>query len=384
MLLGEHILIATAAMELISKMSGMPLLEYGAFAIKLDESRIDYPPSFCVQCLLYTARAKQQQSNTCSPELADMFSLKAQPVTGHQFFRASAPRLQNITPLVAGDLEKALVDGLFGTVMLHNLDRPDGVQAVIAAAETLRDACVAATSMALASDVSAPTTVPSIVAGPRKAAGRSVTSSPGFGWLSDMSDVACAVLCVVNAQPSQADMDTLLNVQESRAGCSRILSAHFKKEPWMTMVKETWKFGLSTSTIVPQINAAIKACATDPEAWTKAATQVPLWAGEVRPGTTAELEDVLWRVLLAAWDNFDADDKVGSTKLLARLRLARVLESPHKPDAATIDQVEKDAPEPQQSVPAQTCWLKMQPRGCSSTCSLTMCCLSQVGRHYSG
>jgi hypothetical protein len=145
----------------------------------------------------------------------------------------------------------------------------------------------------------------------------------------------------------QEDIDTLLRVQDSKSGHRKLVSNAMKKEPWLTMSKDTWRYGLGACTVVPKIQDALRACASDPDAWVKAASLIPSWKNEVRPGTTSELEDTLWKVLLAAWENFDPDDKPGSTALLERLRLGRCLIATSRPDADCIDRMELTAPRPQ-------------------------------------
>jgi hypothetical protein len=121
------------------------------------------------------------------------------------------------------------------------------------------------------------------------------------------------------------------------------------------MAKETWKFGLGMCAIKPKVDEALKACATDPEAWMKTAALIPGWRDQVRPGTTTDLEEMLWTVLLEAWTSFDSEDHLGATKLVDRLRLARDLDAPSRPDSTTIDVMEATAPHPQLIVPAQSC-----------------------------
>lgn len=147
-------------------------------------------------------------------------------------------------------------------------------------------------------------------------------------------------------QASPDGMEALLRVQEAFGGCRAALGHILKKEPWRTLTCETWKFGLGSCTVLPKIQHALRVCASDPAAWVKTAALIPTWKAEVRPGTTTELEEMLWKVLLVAWDNFDAEDQPASAALLNRLHLARRLMAPNRPDADCIDCMERVAPRP--------------------------------------
>jgi hypothetical protein len=289
-----------------------------------------------------------------SSEIIDMFVLRATPGPTEQF-KLLSPRLQNITPFMPGDVQRALTHGLFGTVMLHYMGLNDGVPAATAAAETLRDACAAASRMAWVSGV------PLAAPGPSSATSPSSRRPAELGWISELQDVAHAFLCVTTGIVLPDDMDSLLRIQEANAGPRKMLANAFKKEPWLTMARDTWKYGLGTLTILPKIEEALRNCASDPEAWVKAATLISTWKDEVRPGATLELDELLWKVLAAAWDKFDPDDQQGSAALLKRVRLARHLMSPNKPDTKCIDLMEQVAPRPQLIVPARRLGPRLKP-----------------------
>ena len=123
------------------------------------------------------------------------------------------------------------------------------------------------------------------------------------------------------------------------------------------MSQDTLQFAIGNLTIVPQVQAALRTCAVDPAAWVKVAASIPAWRSQVRPGTTLELEEMLWKVPLDDWTHFDATDQPGSDMLLKRLRLARPLTSANRPDTDCIDLdcidlMESTAPRPQLIMPA--------------------------------
>lgn len=351
MLLGEHCGVASAALELSSKLPGMPLADFFSFAAKLDEAQIALPPPFCVQALLHVAQAKLT-AGTMPIDLVDMFTLKVPQSSAQGMFKVAAPRLQNIMPLTAAVLEKALTDGCFGTLILHSMSLIDGEPAAAAGAQALRCACTAARLLALATP-GAPDGF-GINAGPSAGSGRNSTLPTEWAWLPDLLDVSVAIGSLTTDQNSQDDMDTLLRVQAAKSGSRKLLNTTLVKKPlWAERVRDTWKYGLGSCNIIPKIQEALRVCATDPEAWLKAAALIPSWKTEVRPGTTTNLEEMLWAVLLASWENFDAEDQGGATALLNRLRLARHLMAPNRPDSEKIDLMESSAPRPQLIAPAQ-------------------------------
>ena len=347
MLLSEHATCAAAAFELATKMSIMSMPDFLAFAHKLDESQTLYPAQFCAQATLQFLRFKMTGGADFA-EVRDAVTLKARQGTSQTLFKAAAPCLQHFEPLRSTEIEKVLGDGLFGTIILGMMARADGVPGAVAAAATLRDSCAAASIMALAS------------AEPEATPGPSTTAGPGWAWIQELQDVAIALLCVASDQSTQEQLDTLVRVQESKSGVRKLFANALKKKPWSDKLRSTWQYGIGSVNIIPRINEALRACAADPAAWATAAAQIPSWKAEVRPGTTTVLEEMLWTQLLSAWDNFDALDRPGATALLARLRLARSLEAPSRPDAASIDLMESDAPRPQLCVPVQRCVPKLQ------------------------
>lgn len=366
--------MASAAHELITKMPSMSPTEYLAFAAKLDESQIVYPSTFCVQALLIVARGKQAGGTMAADAINDMFSLSSNTPqkTTHTLFKAAAPRLQNIVPLCSADVEKLLTEGLIGTVMLGHMALADGVPTATAAAETLRDACACAASFW-------PTSRSSIVADPSLPGSRSPALPAEGGWITELKDVAEALLCVATGPSTPESMDTLLRVQEARSGSRRLLGNALKQAPWVNMCRDAWKYGIGSCTVLPKISEALQACTVDPAAWMKAATLVPAWKPEVRPGTTTALEEMLWRVLLTDWENLDMEDQPSVSELLCRLSLARKLFAPNRPGPDILDSMEKTAPCPQLFMPASSCWPWLQPRVsevCGRTLVHDLCCLS--------
>lgn len=350
--LSDHCLIASAAFELSNKMSSMPLDVYLAFARVLDRAQGWFPTAFCIKALMHAARARQV-AGTESADVINMFALTAPQGTNQNRFEAFAPRLQNIMPLSCADIEIALADGLFGTVMLRLMTLHDGVCAATAAAATLRDACSSAHSMALAALGSAPG--PSVMAGPRVVC-LSWPLPAEWAWIHDLQDVAGAILYVATDDNSQDGFDKLQRVQEATSGSRKLLADKLKMDPWLTLsgcAGKSRKYVNANHIINAKIQEALQVCASDPEAWLEAAAQIPVWKAHVEPGATTELEEMLWKVLLAAWDNFDAEDLPGSTALVNRLRLARRLMAPNRPDADCIDLMELVAPRPQVELRAE-------------------------------
>lgn len=358
LLLADHCELAAAALELATRLSGMALADYCALAAKLDEAQVAYPSCFCMKALLHVAHA-QHITVIMSADIIDMFVLAERPSTAHNRFKALAPRLQDIEQLAAADLEKALVDGLFSTVLLRLMTVPNGMYAAAAAAEALRDACAAASIMAAAAAVPAR---PSIMAGPSGAATFVALAAAQWVWIADLQDVACVIICLASFKMSAPATEALLRVQEATSGPRKLLGIALKREPWRKLVSATEPHNIATLAILSKIQDALRVCASDPEAWLKAAVLVPVWKAEVHPGATTELEELLWKVLLVAWDKFDATDQQGSSALLNRLRLARRLMAPNRPDADCIDLMELKAPRPQLFVPTQTCRPNLQQR----------------------
>ena len=287
MLLSEHATFASAAFELSTKMAIMPLSDFMAFASKLDEAQTAYPPAFCAQATIAVLRFKMAGGADFA-EVRDAVTLKARQGTSQTLFKAAAPCLQHFEPLRSTEIEKVLADGLFGTIILGMMARADGVPAAVAAAVTLRDACAAASIMALAS------------AEPAATPGPSTTASPGWAWIPELQDVAIALLCVASDQSTQEQLDKLVRVQESKSGVRKLFANALKRKPWSDKLRETWQYGIGSVNIIPRINEALRACAADPAAWATAAAQIPSWKAEVRPGTTTVLEEMLWTQLLSA------------------------------------------------------------------------------------
>ena len=218
-------------------------------------------------------------------------------------FKALTPRLQDMTYLHDADAEKALVDGLFSTVLLNFLNLPNGVSAAKAAAETLREACNTASMIVPARPAGF-----SIMADPCGVAGSSSTIPAKLVWIDAMQDIAGAIICVTSDQHTQKDMDQLMRVQDSKTGPRKLLRNAFLREPWLTKSQDALQFAIGNLTIVPQIQDALRTCAVDPAAWVKAAASIPGWKTHLCPGTTLELEEMLWKVLLDDWTHFDATD----------------------------------------------------------------------------
>ena len=349
MLLSEHCAAASAACQLANGMSRMQLADYCCFATMLDGVQSAYPKVFCMRALMHVAHARLD-AGMAPADIINMFSLKAQKRTAQ--FKALSPRLQDIMSLQAADAEKALVDGLFSTVLLNFLNLPNGMYPAILAAETLREACNTASLMEPAGP-----TGPSIMADPSGVAGSSSTIPAKMVWLDAMQDIAGAIICVTSSQHTQEDMDQLMRVQNSKTGSRKLVRKAFLAEPWLTMSQDTLQFAIGNLTIVPQVQAALRTCAVDPAAWVKVAASIPAWRSQVRPGTTLELEEMLLKVLLDDWTHFDATDQPGSDMLLKRLRLARPLAPANRPDTDCIDLdctdlMESIAPRPQLIMPA--------------------------------
>ena len=383
MLLLEHLAVAVSAFELSTKMPGMQMNDYMTYATKLDNAQITFPSSFCVQAILHRAQS-QLLAGGSFRDISDMFVLKMPNRLFQAMFKAAAPRLHNIKDKSPAEIEEVLGDGLFGIVIVHFMNLTDGVPSTAAAAKTLRDGCAIATLMASAGAAPAAATEPSIIAGSGMVASRTTALPADWAWISELQDIAIAVLCLATDDDSPESLDTLCRVQESMTGRGKVLAKLLKKEHWAKRMQETWMYGIGSFTIKPKVQEALTACASDPEAWMKAAALIPVWKAEVRPGTTDPLEDLLWQVLLADWESFDAGDQSGSTALVERLRLARHLQAPHcRPDDATIDMMEITAPRPQLIMPAQSCRPKLQPQAPLRlqwhTLCHTVCCLAKAG-----
>ena len=347
-------MLAFAAHDLSTKLQGMSLANYSALAAVLDNAKVAYPPCFCMKALMHVAHAKQA-AGVPSDVILDMFVLKAQLDTPEHRFKAAAPRLQDINQLRAGDVEQALVDGLFSTVLLQLMKLPTGVYAAKAAAEALRDACAAASIMALAAAVTVSGHTPSIMAGPSSAATFVPLAAAQWVWIADMQDAACVIIGMATDELSTQYIEALQRVQAATSGPRKLLGISLKREPWCAMCS-------TRRAIMSQIHEAIQTCTSDPEVWLKAAALVPVWKTEVPPGTTTQLEELLWMVLLLAWGQFNTGDRHCATALLNRIRLARRLVAPNRPDDMGIDMMELTVPRPKLIVPIQSCRPKLQPR----------------------
>jgi len=233
------------------------------------------------------------------------------------------------------------------------------MHAATAAAEALRHACAAASIMAAAAAVTAR---PSITAGPSGAATFVALAAAQWVWIADLQDVACVIIYLATFKMSRQAAEALLRVQEATSGPRKLLGIALKREPWRKLVSDTAPHQIARWAVLSKIQGALQVCASDPEAWLKTAVLVPVWKAEGHPGATTELEELLWKVLLVAWGKFDAEDQHGSRALLNRLRLARRLMAPNRPDDDCIDLMELTAPRPQLFVPTQTCRPSLQQR----------------------
>ena len=311
--------------------------EYKMFAARLDKGQVDYPEEFAVKALLFVTDNLLAARKLCFRRAADMYSIphfdkatqSQEPV-----FKALAPNLRSILPLSTKSMEKALVQGLFRSVLLSYMTQPDRCEEAYFIAHTLRTACDAAASRDLAAseaDISG---------------GQSTIACQCQAWIFDMQDAASAIIFLYSGREShRGEASALHHVRHATTGSLLLLAGSIENEPWATMARDL--HDQSELLIVPEITESLRACALHPAVWARAAARIPGWKIRVRPGITQQLEEKLWTVFLADWKRLNTDDVPGCRLLLEHLRLARRLTAPSKPTDAELDAMQELAPRPQ-------------------------------------
>lgn len=334
----DHLQITKAAVEL-GDLSTISLKDYMTCAAKLDNGTVDYPEVFAVKALLFVVHHQLAARTLPQYQATDMFRLSVDGATQVPLlpFQALAPRLQSILPLSITAMETALVQGLFGSVMMHFMDvtLPGYFHEVMSVACALQDSCRAAASRCKAAHEA------------HMSVGQSAISNPCPSWIPDMHDAAAAVLVLLAGDITLGDMDALHRVRQARAGSLTLLSGRIEKEPWATMARRL--YDLSELTIIPEIHQSLQACALHHAVWARAAANIPGWKNKMRPHSTItqQLEDMLWKVLLKDWANLNQDNAAGCCSFLERLRLARSLTAHSRPADAELDAMQGFAHTPQ-------------------------------------
>jgi len=326
----DHAQKASLAMNLSSL--ALPLEELIASAKKLEELEEEvadqneprqqiYPAPFAFQVLQVTVR-RLSQSRRMSPQLAvEIFGPAPSSPTGDGLFLASRPRLCDVggSPNPA-EVEKCLCDGFVTCYMLDLLAR--GCEA------ELRQAAV---------------TLVTVI---DRWARQLNPSRPD--WLSELSDIANAMLCVSDDRFTLSRMEALSRVQAAPRGVARKVSEALEKKPWAIKVQHAWSVGMSEINLRPKLEALLVSVPGRQDAWEEAAQALPELRESMQRGATDALESVMWRMLSQQyksfqWQGSDADealDVLQAKALLGRLRVGRGLACLEKPCVETLDDME--------------------------------------------
>jgi hypothetical protein len=337
----EHCEIAHAALQL-SDMSSLTFADYLVCAAKLDEAAVDYPVAFSVRALLFVAHSQLADGTMQVGHAIDMFSLHDDRSLQilHRPFQALAPRLNRILQLSTDDMERALVQGLFGQVLLHFMASPGGMPAAGLVANALRDSCREATRRG------------ETAAAAHSSAGRSAMAHP-CPWITEMLEAADAVQVLLTGDITLSGMHTLHRARSATTGSLKLLAHSIEsRHAWSDLAASL--YSQHEYHILPDISEALRACALHPALWARAAACIPGWREQTRPGSTQQLEERLWTVLLKAWELHDKHDAASCCSLLERLHLARSLTAPNRPADATLDTMQVSVPIPQLIIHSQS------------------------------
>lgn len=288
-----------------------------------------------MDAILFVARSLLATDDFTSGDAGGMFCLGHGGATDtpHQTFQLHDVGLQFIIPLSTAAMERALVHGLFGSVLLHFLAVPGCADEAYAVAAILGGTCNDAASRFKAAREA------------HDSVGQSAIACMCPSWIAEMGDAAAAVTVLFTGDITTGDMGALHRVQHATTGSLMLLSLSIKEEPWAT--KARLLYDRSELTIMPLIAEALRTCPLHPAAWALAATSVQGWKEKTRPGHTQPLERTLWDVLMKGWATLNTDDEAACCSFLAALRLARGVTGPYRPDDAGLDTMQVVVPTPQ-------------------------------------
>ena len=325
--LTEHCEIAKAVRQL-SELSSMSFEDYLTCAAKLDEAAIEVPSRTALQALFFVADHKLAAGTLSVIDAISMFSLDT--TVPLRPFRCLDPCLQSILPGGADTTHTGLVWGLCAIVLLHFMKLPGRNYEAGLVAKALKHCC-----WVQKGKPSSANWFPS----------RSPVARTWPSWITDMEDAGDAVMVLINGDITRSKMGALHRVLHATTPALVLLASIIEKEPWAGMARKLYND--SELHHRPQITESLRACALHPAVWALAAANVPDWKEKLRPGSTQELEEKLWTVLLNAWGKLDKDDAAGCRSLLERLQLARSLTAPNRPADTKLNAMQAFAPKPQ-------------------------------------
>ena len=361
--------MAQAAVKL-GDLASLSFSDYKTYIAKLDRVVVDYPEEFAVKALLFVAHHLLTARTLSYRTAIEMFSLHHfdEATQGTRYpFQALAPRMRDIMPLSAESVQKALVQGLFGSVLLSYMAQPGCAHEAYSVADALRISCREAAGRSTAASEA------------HISGGQSAIACPCPSWITDMQDAGTAIMVLYSGCNKNlgtftlGDKVALHRVRQASTGSLLLLARSIKKKPRATMARVL--YDQSELAIRLDITDSLRGCALHPAVWARAASRIPEWKVDLPPGRTQQLEEKLWIVLLKAWESLDKDDAAGCCSLLEHLRLARCLTAPSRPTDAKLEAMQVFAPKPQlilssqASLPLQT--LLQQP---SHTCVCTPSC----------
>jgi len=146
-------------------------------------------------------------------------------------FQALAPLLRSNMPLSSESMEKALVRGLFRSVLLSYMALPDCTYDAYRVARALQIACDEASSRGESASAA------------HISGGQSAIACPCPSWITDMQDAASAIIALHTGCDSHlgafamGETHALHRVRHATTGSLLLLANSIKKEPWATMAR---------------------------------------------------------------------------------------------------------------------------------------------------
>lgn len=331
----EHCQIAHAALQL-GDLTTISFEDYLTCSAKLDKAAVEYPEEFAVKAVLFVARHLLAAGTLSADEAIAMFRPYAvegaTPVPLHRF-QAFHPGLQSISQLSDDAMERALVQGLFGIVLLHFMAPPALAYDAYAVAAALWSICYRAASIAAAASEA------------HLSVGRSVIARSCPIWLTDMQDAGLAVIVLYTGNHTnlgaiaeglalESATGALHRVRQAGTGSLLLLASSFSNEPWARFwraLQEHSELAIMTQTVM-----SLRTHDQHIAGYEMVALRNPAWKRNLRT------------LRLKALGNLDEDDHVGCCTFMEHLRLVHCcLTAPSRPADAKLDTMQVYSPEPQ-------------------------------------
>jgi len=184
-----HYKIAEAA-NYLGDLETKSVSDYKTYAAKLDKAAVDYHEEFAVQALLLVTHNLLAARKLCFHRASEMFSIhnfnkKTAQGQRHKC-QALAPLLRSIVPLSSESMEKALVRGLFRSVLLSYMALPECTYDAYRGARALQIAYDEASSRGESASAA------------RISGGQSAIACPHQSWITDMQDAGSAIIVLYN------------------------------------------------------------------------------------------------------------------------------------------------------------------------------------------